>query len=624
MPAKVVTLNEIIVDGTYLPLLRPVRRVLSSQYPGKVVIGDSSKDSDPTRSVVAWTDWRGGIGINRLAGETDVDRAWWSTCQLRYKGHLVLPPLATKTAAVSGNTSTIGAIGELGDEIYAAFGTSVRKYNNASDTWGISLATLPAVATDAINVRLGATIYLVFATSGGYTYTSDGAAFTDDTTDTKYMATWNDMLWGIDSGGQLWYALAIGTETNDALLPLPSGYVTDLFVARNAAGDPIIYAMTKAGLFAHDFDNGRFVETELGLPTHPNNGLGSLRWRDAMYVPAGLGIYKYVNGSNSAVISLVGPDRDHGLPAAKRGVIKRLVGSHNELFALVDIVSTGTDLDMLDGAALGSQITATFGVSIASGYPSILGYDELGWQVKWHLTDTQEQVTYGIVSSAYTEYRLWWGSGTGVYYMDLPQDIINPTEVTTFEYGLSGQHETPWFSAGQTEVTKTALSVIIETEDTSSTETIAVSYALNYDEATYVTLGTISAPGKTEYRLPSTATPEGVAFRSIKFKLLLARGSTNTLSPDATSLTLTYRKKLTARWGFTVDVNLNAEHKGNTPKQMRDAIVDAVEGDTLVEFTYRDDDTGEQNYYVDVVSAAGLERTGNDQRGETTLVLAEG
>ena len=60
---------------------------------------------------------------------------------------------------------------------------------------------------------------------------------------------------------------------------MPDGHVTDLFVARNASGNPILYAMTKEGLYAHDATNALWVETQLALPFHNENGKGSTRWR---------------------------------------------------------------------------------------------------------------------------------------------------------------------------------------------------------------------------------------------------------------------------------------------------------------------------------------------------------
>ncbi len=90
MAAKVETQNEISLAGVYYPITRPVQSTLASIYPAKVVIGDTTKDSQIRTSVIAWSDWRGGIGIDRMEESTDINRAWWSDCQLRFKNHLVV------------------------------------------------------------------------------------------------------------------------------------------------------------------------------------------------------------------------------------------------------------------------------------------------------------------------------------------------------------------------------------------------------------------------------------------------------------------------------------------------------------------------------------------------------
>jgi len=606
----------VFIDETLYPITRPVQSALSSVYPPKLVIGDTDKDSGQGLSVLAMGDWREGIGLNKMKGAADVARAWWSTCQLRYQGHLVLPPLATTTAAsgVSGDF-TIGAINELADEIYVAFGTSVHKFNNTNDSWGSSLDTLPAVATDAINIRLGDTIYLVFATTGGYTYTSNGSSWTDDTKDAKYLAFWDDRLWGIDNTGQLWFALAVGTETDDAQLPLPDGYVTDLFVARDASGEPILYAATKVGLFAHDAANSRFVETELTLPFHDNAGQGCVKWRDSVYMPTGLGIYKFINGSNSAVITIMGPDRDDGLPSDKRGVIAQLVGTHNDLLAITDATTSPGSLDLY---ASGESSV----IEPDAGFSEILAWNETGWEVRWLGGSTTNAIDYAHVSSAYSKYRLWWAYNERVLHMPLRVDIINPNEVSDFIYAASGELETPWFTAGQSEVEKLMLRLLVEAGDMSSSETITLSYGINF-ASNYTSLGTITSDGLTTYQFPDSTTPTGTVFRSIRFKIELARGSTTTLSPDLLSLTMEYRKKLPAKWGHTVELDIRDRYKDNTAKVLRSNLRTAIESTSLVEFTFRDDDGNTRNWFVDVVSATGLERTGHDETGVSRVTLVE-
>ena len=646
MAAKVIEPNEISLNGVYYPISRPVRSTLASIYPAKIVIGDTDKDSNLRSSIVAWNDWRGGIGINRMEGAGEITRAWFSTCQLRYKNHLVLPPLANATDTPSHDLgqAKIGAIATFLGEIYAFWNggsgatPKLYKYANASDSWGtqISTSSITDEVTDSIVwTAEGGTSYLVFAhyddNGSGYSFSTNGSSWTTDSQDTQFLTAWDGRLWGISNTGQLWYSTSPGTEHLDAMLPLPDNSVTKLFVARNAAGVPIIYAMTTDGLFAHDSDNARWDATELELPVHPDNGKGSTRWRDSVYIPSGNGIYKYINGNNSAVVTIVGPDRDDGLPSDKRGAIRTVAGSHNELLVGVD-AQTGADPVSYD--AVSRQWQSHFGSPVMAndtGKSAILGYNELGWEVKWLASDTGTTFDNMHVSTAYNKYRLWWGANGVVYFMDLPKDIINPSEVDDFPYGTSGVHETPWFNAGQSEVDKLALNLKIECSGLSANETVLVEYATDYTESytTAVTLNSTTmgaAAGTYTYDFGSKA---GVDYRSIKFRLTLSRSTASTTglekynSPDVISLTLEWRKKLKAKWGHTVEVDLNNEYKGNKPIDLRSKLVEAIESTTLVEFTFRDDSDQERNYYVDVTSAQGLEFTGHDERGSTMISVVE-
>ena len=640
MAAKVEAPNEISLNGVYYPIARPVQSVLSSIYPAKVVIGDTTKDSQARTSVIAWSDWRGGIGVNRMETGGDVNRAWWSTCQLRYKNHLILPGLDNDAKANKTSTSltdpSIGAIGELSSEIYVAWNGStseaakIYKYNNASDVWGTVLAAPNDQVTDTVTWRtLAGETFLIFghydANGSGYTR-FDGTTWTSDyDKGSQYVAAWDDRLWGISYAGQLWYSIVAGTEVNDAKLPLPPGSVTGLFVARDAGGEPILYASTKKGLFAHDSANSKFIQTELTIPNHPHAGKGTIRWRDSIYMPAGLGVYKYINQAGGAVLAVTGPDRDDGVPTNQRGTIKFMTGSHNELFAGLD---ASTAPNITSGDSIPYQWQSHHGSMVIdddTGYSTILGYDDMGWETKWTASSAGRSLQALTVSDAYDEYRMWWGFNGEIKFMKIPSDIINPSFVSDFEFAASGTHETPWFNAGQAEVDKLALKLRVEVQDASSTETVAVEYATDYAES-YTSLGTITSDGITSYTFGSSA---GTAFRAIKFKLSLAR-TTNTgtvnytkKTPDVVSTTLEWRKKLPSKWGHQVQVDINKEYKGKSPKDLRAALLSAIESTTLVEFTFRDDSGGTRNYYVDVASATGMEYTGTDERGISTINLVE-
>jgi hypothetical protein len=681
MAERVFQSNEISLNGVRYPITRPVQAQLASIYPPKVTLGDTSKDSQTRTSVIAWSDWRGGIGIDRMES-SDTSRAWWSTCQLRFKDHLILGNLPTKTdtiahgLALSGAGTGIATINEFDDKIYVVWnGTSGESppckmyvYNHGASYWwdgavedqaigvrsGDSFA-VPDQVTDSLNFTSDVgTNYLVLAhydTGGsGYSYATVPSYISSSTTATnwahttkatKYLTEWDNRLWGISHAGQLWYSLTLGTEIDDAQLPLPAGYVTGLFVARDSAGEPIIYASSKKGLWAHDANNARFVKTEVELPFHPHAGKGARRWRDSVYFTSGLGLYKYQNGNNAAVLSVVGPDRDDGLPEDKRGTIMLTEGTHNELLVGVDSTTSPT---ITDSDSIPYQWTqqavegvASLVINADTGYSSILGYNELGWEAKWLADTAGRRIDAMHVSNAYSDvnenYRLWFGFNNHIYYMKLPVDIINPSMVTEFEYAVSGTHETPWFSGGQSEVDKLALRLKVEVQDVSGDETVTVSYATDYSE-TYTQAGatitstTLDATsGITTYELPDSTTPTGKVFRAIKFKIDLARANSTDddkkKTPDVVSMTLEWRKKLAAKWGHTCQVDLNRDYSGRSPRELRAALVTAIESSTLVEFTFRDDDGETRNYYTDVVSATGLENTGYDERGVATISLVE-
>jgi hypothetical protein len=646
MANVVVEPNEIFLNGVYYPTTRPVRSTLASIYPAKVVIGDTTKDSQLRSSIIAWSDWRGGIGINRMEGAGEVNRAWFSECQLRYKNHLVLPGLVTETSTPSHSISgaTIGAINTLSDEVYGFWNGSTSespklfKYNNNTGSWGSALtqSAVDQVTDSVVFTDSGGTTYLVFAhydaNGSGYTYSSDGSSWTTDATGTKYLTVWDERLWGISHAGQLWYATTIGTEVNDAMLPAPDGAITKLFVARNAIGIPTIYAATTQGLFAHNADNAMWEDTQMDFPVHPDNGRGTTRWRDSVYIPSGNGIYKYINGNNAAVITVVGPDRDDGLPANKRGAIRHMAGSHNELLVGLDASAAPATIA---ATSLPYRWVSHHGARTlepATGFSSILGYNEMGWESKWVSGTAGKSFDSIHISDAYSKYRVWWGHNDIVHFMDLPRDIINPSEVSEFSYATSAIHETPWFNAGQSEVDKLALNLRIEAQDLTTTEKVKVEYATDYAESYTTAVSSLdsstmdAASGTYTYTFGSSA---GTVFRAIKFRLTLDRSPATTTglekfeTPDVVSLTLEYRKKIAAKWGHTVDIDLTNEYKGNVPQDLRSNLISAIESTTLVEFTFRDDGGGTRNYYVDVVAAQGLEYTGHDERGSTTISLVE-
>ena len=625
--ASVVGKNEILLNSERYRISGPVRKTLVSIAAPRFTIGDTQRGADPRASILTQNDFRGGIGWNRGLDPGTVDRVWWSDCQTRFKGHLLLP--RKSNAATTQAVGTIKSITEFtvgaSTDVYVVHSDNkVYKYLNASDAWSSSLDTLTNPTKETIVFRDTTANYMIFARgSSGYTYTTDASTFTDmdvsghASRNVEYFTIWHGQLWGIDNEGVLkqWASGPTANPTEKGALPLPNGYVTSLFVSRDAAGTPIIFAGTMVGLWAFDETNNRWEETELRLPFHTNSGKGTVVWRDAIYFPAGNAIYKYQTGSNTAVVSLVGFDRDHGIPEAYAGQVVKLIGTHNDLLAFVN-----ADIDTSYTVfATGRQASGMGGASTVvsgTGTSAILGFNDVAWEVKWTGADNTGLET-AHVGSAYNEYRMWFGVGNALYWTALSPDVINPDEISTFQYASSGTMETPWFDGGDAAGNKTAISLRAVTSTCSTDVNIAISYATNFNES-YTSLGTITTNGTTTYDFASGV---GVEFASIKFKATLT-SDTVLSSPDLNLIELRWREKIPPKYGFSVTIDAAKMFRSKTPKQILDNITTVINTNTLVPFTYKDNDS-DRSYYVDLISASGFEFTGHDERGQIQIQLVE-
>jgi len=581
---------------------------LMPQLPEKISIGEQSTKDLRNRHTIIWRDFHNGNGLRDIRDlEEDADYAFWSYAGIRAEGHTVLPPLDTITAVVSGTPPTsCSTLSYLGTTVYGTFnGTDVRAYNNSTDSWGSSLDTLPAAATHAINVRMGGTEYMIFATTGGYTYTSDGSVFTDDTQDTEFLAYWDNRLWGISNGGQLWYAAVIGTEILDAQLPLPNDSVQGLFRGRSTqAGRLVLYAATTRGLYIHDADSNSFELVDPEIPIHQDNGLGHVRFLESTFYSAGLGIYKFTNAPSQAEISVMGLDRKGGLIADHIGTIEELGASHNDVLAMV---------------------------STTSNEAGIYAWRDESWMTLWDSEATGTAIDTMLVSTAYSVYRLWFSYGGRIHWIALDRDVTNPLELSTYAYNVAGEVITPWLNGREISDDKLALQLFVHAHSATSTETIQVFYEIN-DSGSFVSLGTISASGVTTYTLGATV-GEGIAFRNIRFRFVFARGGTNTNTPDMGQIEFHWIRPGGAagtkwRHSFTVEWD-GTDYFGRYPQAQFDELVNAADSTLLMDFTCRavatddDSESNPYNYYVKVISCRILQSTGDDWRGTVQMVVEE-
>ena len=599
--------NEISINAKPYKLKGGVTTSLVAQYPPKQITGDYTQDSQPYASIHTWHDWRGGTGIDRWLDGKDDARSWFSTCWTRQRNHLVLPPLVTSTASAG---AAFLAIAELAGSIYVVIsGPSILKYDNTGDSWSAGLATPGAVPvtfgnTALSNAQIGSSRYIIFGNSTGYDYSTDGSSWSASTKNAYQLALWDGKLWGIDTGGQLWHTNTVGSaEVNDAVCPQLADGKLVLFVGPDAAGEPILYAYTGLGLFAHDFANARFVKTGVPvLDSELTNATECLTWNGKIYIMSRRALLEY--DPATGVVASIGPDQDDGTPSLYSV-------SGRSLEATPDSLMLGTLADASGNSAL------------------IWAWNGKAWQVVVNLGSAAGVTAAHLhYSSAYSSNRLWYAAGNVQTLKWVPYSGVStfPKQDANATYASSAFHKTPWFDAGQNEVTKTLLEVQVVTQDCDANDTVAVAIAYDYTEgssdASYTTLGTIVTNGKTTYKIPDSTTPTGTDFNSLRIKLTLAGGASTT-SPDVESVTLVYRKKLPVKTTHEFVLDLTGEYKGRSPKEMRADLVTAASATTKVQLTYREDTGNTRNWFVDLVSVKGLEQSGYEEKGEVSCVAVE-
>jgi len=631
---SVVSGNEVSLGGYRFRVTTPPRRILTSIHAPRFTIGDTQRGADQRSSVLTWNDWRGGIGVQRGLDSTTADRSWWSDMQTRFKEHLVLPRKPIQTPVINAaSADNITSLVDFANEMYVTKGAAVYKYNNSTTTWGSALDTLPATVISAVSDRINGTVYLVYFHETGYSYSTNGSSFTDMTTDGSYGVVWRNQLWMIDKTGQLRSTYDVTDDAAwevDAQLPIPDDAVTGLFISRDAFGEFIIYAATKRGIFSHDADSKLWHPTEPRFPRHTKGAAGSNEWSEAIYVPVGLSVYKRVIGSSGSTSTVMGPDRDHGVPSDYRGAITTSATAHNEL--LVGTSVRLSDTILLSGGAIsgGHGSMAFFDLTdvTGDGYAVIMGWNDHSWEVKWTGDEFAQDITAMFVSDAYSEgnhdvYRLYWGYKGFVYYMEIQADIVNPDQVTDQVYHTTGTHITPFFDGGDVTHEKLAIDCTFVTKNLSSgVRQIAVYYAVDFSD-TWTLWTTLTTDGKQTVTFDDdSSNPIGLVFSEIAFKFVFTGAADAVISPDLPMIELRWREKLNPKYGWQLNIDHTEDYGGLTPDEQREAIQSCIASQQLLQFTYKYADA-DQSYWVDATNLTSMEATGLDNAGQTTVSVVE-
>lgn len=498
--------------------------------------------------------------------------------------------------------------------LYMAQGNFLAELNAGRTAFTVVQA-FPVDITE-IKQTINSVLLISLGDADEYWVMSTTAAFTEtNVNDFTRGIKWNDVHWKMDADGNWWYSAdpesATPTWTSRNGITDIASQVESLLIGPDADGDDIIYCATNSWLKAHDSTNNKFVDTKVKLPDHTNGGKGATYWHGSIYLPYGLGIRQYTPGS-TATISEAGLLRDDGLPVEMNGEIVKLLGesASDVMFALVDSYQTSGD-----------------------NYSGLYSYDGRAWRCWWYDSTANGAMHDCIVSSASSGYAVYWDCGSSLYYIDIHRGISNPEQLAgTQKYAAAGIHISPWFDAGTPAFNKLITLLTAYAKKITTTETVAIYYRTDKSDTTldlthsgskWTLLETLNTAGENSEQEELFASGAGLTFNSIQYRLDLARGSTNTLTPDLQSIVSSFELLTGAdgNWVWTLRIPLDDEC-GTSPKEKMDNLNTALALSTLVPMYFREGDSAEPRY-VRLQLIDAYYQTGHEYEGVYTIRAIE-
>ena len=601
--------GEVILNAKRYRTKGDVRVSKASNLVAKQIFGDFDKRSHRDTSTRGMSSWTGGIGLERVKGKENLDRAFWSTFDLRQDDHLGLAPLATETPGFASSRTGDVLVNELGGAIVASVGQFVQSLNG---TW-TERTDLGAAATGAINITLTTTEFLCYAFTTGYEFSSSIATWVASAKNVIKFADWRNQLWGIDATGQLWRSYTVGSaEVNDALLPLShNDTVTDMFVG-SFGDDEVIYVTTKKALWRHDYGNREFVKTNMTLPANTAaSGIakqGTL-WRGIVTVAANTG-FNRILGSTIEAVRL---GHDDGLKNTREG----------RVFCMADSIA-----DLLVG---------TKPVNSTDRGLILQWNDSNGFQVLFEAEGDNLAIESLHVSDAVTNYRCWFGYNDAVWFVRLHDTVGNPGQVQGWTYSDQvARHETPWTNEDTID-SKVLLELRINTKDLTSAIYIkpyfAIDDSFSWTEITDSFTNSAIGPdfditndrleastAVNTFKFPSVAAPAGTEYRTLRWRFDGATG-TSTITPDMIEAWYTFVTQADNKLSFAFQLDMTQDAPdGRSPLEQQIDFDTALASKILVTFTHK---SGKDDFYVDVSLGESDEESGFQAEGQVLVRCTE-
>lgn len=359
---------------------------------------------------------------------------------------------------------------------------------------------------------------------------------------------------GLDSGEVALFSSATGTsgdwDVDDAAIGVhwrPGGSVRFIGVAMAPWGASAAYFLDQGKLWVLDWYVYNAIQIEdIGVNIRLHEGVV---WNGAIYVSDGWSVYEY-NPGNSQTVRRIGVFGKDGMPPSWSATDKN--------YKIAELIAGTGDLIAVC-LATGSTSQETYRLCVYNG----VGWSWLGPEVG---------TTYAPMAAIVDHFPISFDLTAPTRYIDvLVSDRgSKATELHPFQIALQGDtpvvgidgfedgpldFETGWFDGGFVDIEGALFRMTIDGHNLSADETVKVEYVLNNSEtATYKTLGTFT---RDQQEIWFDDDHLGIAFKTVRFRISLDRGSTVTLSPEMKALILLFDKIPLTRVSVTATVDVS-------------------------------------------------------------------
>lgn len=526
-------MRRVYLDGEYYDIKADtdIQRRNINPRAARFETGVPGYSSFTQASVEAWKGMRGGIG-HKYQESSGTEECYWSEgVDASHHGGTILGPKINTAGTGEG---VFGAapvkIIDFGGKTYAIGASKISEWSGTAWTsreTGISSPLDAIIVTDATDT------YLVVSNATSAKYTTDGTSWSALTGCAGYLAPHDNKLFGF-YGATLYYSPhedIDGTWSSCNVAGEDLGTLYGLFSARSQNSDqPLLCLHSSKGLWTID-PWVQQVYSYQPLTGHTHCGHAGMFWNSYIWVSTLGGIKKISRG----LVTDVGTDQDDGLPKTYQGYV-------------YDMCPAGDGSWMVFSVHNGS---ATDKSSLFKRHGTVGGNQQI---YSTAAANTAITCVHYSPSHLYTNGRLWWGEGTNVKYCMMPDFNADVTEISSYEFVLSGDMITSIFRPLEA-FPKLAISVAGNTANCDSDNPITISYWSDND-TDWVELGTFEDSPPDALPFVSGA---GLEFRWIKFKAAFTANASSA-SPELRSLELDYDAAAPRIRGWTFVIRVTQDN----------------------------------------------------------------